>query len=202
MPHPAPAKRCVFKVGGSLLTQPDWPARLRRWLAWQPVGDYLGMVGGGELVEAMRQLDQLHTLDAAAMHWRCIQLLEATFEIARELVPEFPELRLSEEGPSLPHHGSLPERRGYWVRVASFYHRRGTARPVPASLLPAEGWDTTSDCLALLLAYQLQADRCVLFKSCPVAEVHSFEEAIDRAIVDRESARFARCIPKIELVQL
>lgn len=154
------------------------------------------------MVEAMRQLDKLHSLDAAAMHWRCIRLLEATFEIARELVPEFPELLLREEVASLPEPGSLLDRRGYWVRIASFYRPEGTARPVPLALLPAEGWETTSDCLALLLAYQLQADRCVLFKSCPVAEVHSFEEAIDRAIVDRESARFARCIPKIELVQL
>lgn len=42
----------VLKIGGSLLTQSDWPLRLLDWLHKQPAGLYLTIVGGGEVVEA------------------------------------------------------------------------------------------------------------------------------------------------------
>jgi len=42
----------VLKIGGSLLTQSDWHLRLRDWLQQQPLGLYLTIVGGGEVVEA------------------------------------------------------------------------------------------------------------------------------------------------------
>ena len=42
----------VLKIGGSLLTQSDWHLRLLDWLQQQPLGLYLTIVGGGEVVEA------------------------------------------------------------------------------------------------------------------------------------------------------
>ncbi|MCY2974718.1 MAG: hypothetical protein NTW52_08650 [Planctomycetota bacterium] len=76
----------VLKIGGSLLSQTDWPSRLNHWLQTQPAGLYFTIVGGGEAIEAMRELDRIHTLDQTAMHWRCIDMLEATFEVAVELL--------------------------------------------------------------------------------------------------------------------
>jgi aspartokinase-like uncharacterized kinase len=79
-------RRIVLKLGGSLLTQPDWYVRLRDWILQQPSGRYFMIVGGGEAVEAMRELDRIHALDQEAMHWRCVDLLDASFEIAAELL--------------------------------------------------------------------------------------------------------------------
>jgi len=42
----------VLKIGGSLLTQSDGHFRLCVWLQQQPLGLYLTIVGGGEVVEA------------------------------------------------------------------------------------------------------------------------------------------------------
>jgi hypothetical protein len=40
-------------------------------------------------IDAMRDLDRLHPLNQTAMHWRCIQLLDATYEVVRELLPDW-----------------------------------------------------------------------------------------------------------------
>ncbi len=70
------ASRTVFKLGGSLLHQPDWPSRLASWLRAQPPGDYFGIVGGGEVVEGLRDLDRVHSLSESRMHWRCVRALD------------------------------------------------------------------------------------------------------------------------------
>jgi 5-(aminomethyl)-3-furanmethanol phosphate kinase len=80
------AEPVVVKLGGSLLSQPDWPEWLEAWLDEQPPGPKLLIVGGGQAIDAMRQLDRAHRLDTPAMHWRCIRLLDATFEVAAELL--------------------------------------------------------------------------------------------------------------------
>jgi hypothetical protein len=92
----------VLKIGGSLLSQSDWPSRLNHWLQTQPAGLYFTIVGGGEAIEAMRDLDRIHTLDQTAMHWRCIDLLDATFDVAVELLERvIPNLKTARTSTSL-----------------------------------------------------------------------------------------------------
>ena len=46
------------------------------------------MVGGGDLVETMRTAHRIYPkLDEEKMHWRCIELLDHTWAIAKEIFP-------------------------------------------------------------------------------------------------------------------
>jgi len=112
------AEPVVVKLGGSLLSQPRWPEWLELWLGQQPPAAYLLIVGGGQAIDAMRHLDQTHTLDTAAMHWRCIRLLDATFEVAAELLRR-------------------PERRFDWQLIDSADQLIGVLSPPRASTGPA-----------------------------------------------------------------
>jgi hypothetical protein len=60
---PAPRPCRVVKLGGSLLDLPHLAPRLQSWLGGEPDKLTLLLVGGGEFVEAMRQLDQVHAFE-------------------------------------------------------------------------------------------------------------------------------------------
>jgi len=204
----------VLKIGGSLLTQSDWNLRLRDWLQKQPAGLYLTIVGGGEVVEAMRELDRIHTLDQSAMHCRCIDLLDATFEVAAELLERVsPNLRTVRSYASLCSivtsvENSTPDRAEIvLVSVQSFYVKSRCDPALGAldlikDLMPEIGWQTTSDTLAMFLAGVVQSNRCVLFKSCNVESLVTLDDAVSAGVVDAQvlkySARGIRC----ELVKL
>lgn len=191
---------CVFKLGGSCLTNADWPSRLRGWLRKQPPAIYIGIVGGGELIEALRDLDRIHRLNTRQLHWRCIRLLDATFEIAVELVSEFAALRSREQLAGLLQKKlEVSGQRVAWLRIASFYNDVDVLVNEP---MPSEDWSTTTDTLALLLARELHADRCVLLKSCPVDHLTTLQDAVDEGIVDPESIRFGDDGTRVEFVQL
>jgi 5-(aminomethyl)-3-furanmethanol phosphate kinase len=201
--------RCVFKLGGSLLDQKDWPTRLRLWLCHQRQGQYLGIVGGGYVVEAMRKLDEVHRLSQNPMHWRCVRLLDSTLEIAAELTPEINVLDSSEQLAihleSASHRDSFQtQHNASWVRVSAFYSPRSSLERNPSdnSFWPSENWDTTTDTLAMLLAHQIKADRVVLLKSCNVDQVSSLEEAAKKGIVDRECLRLIEHLAEVELLRL
>lgn len=194
--------RTVFKLGGSLLRDPDWPTRLNSWLARQPPGHYFGIVGGGSLVNALRDLDAIHHLSQQEMHWRCIRTLDATYEIAMELTPEFGQLGSIEDIQSAL--GTLNVKKShqvYWLRIAAFYNPESLV-DIPVDLQPAIGWSTTSDTLALFLAYKINAHRCVLLKSCFVDPCSTLEQASSEGIVDSEAIRFQTYVPAIEIRQL
>jgi 5-(aminomethyl)-3-furanmethanol phosphate kinase len=201
--------RCVFKLGGSLLDQFDWPSRLRDWLDQQPPGEFFGIVGGGDVIEAMRKLDRVHRLKQTAMHWRCIRLLDATLEIAAELMPDAkildsPVKLQSQAKVDHQRSGSRGQRETYWVRVSAFYHPGSQELSGSSTDLyrPSEGWDTTTDTLAMMLAHHIQADRIVLMKSCDVGHVDSIENAVNLGILDRECLRYREHTPTVELLRL
>lgn len=207
----------VLKLGGSLLLLPDWPRRLTTWLELHPAPLNLLLVGGGKIVDAVRELDAEHDLPTAFCHWLCIDLLSATARIAGELLPEFPLLttpaelqqvvgdrRLSESPRRELEDSSPPTTRrssSYIVDVSCFYRaparlavEGATAGDLTAveCLLP-ENWDTTSDSLAAWLASLVGAGELVLFKSTAPSSEHLTPQAwVDQAIVD---ASFADNLP-------
>lgn len=192
----------VFKLGGSVLQDVDWPHRLRAWLNRQRPGNYFGIVGGGLLIEALRDLDNRHSLSQPEMHWRAIRLLDATFEIASELTPNIDRIVSSDELNSIDNMAVANDRvRARWVRIAAFYNE-ASLEAIPLEYQPALGWTTTSDSLALFLAYRIRASRCVLLKSCSIDPMLSLEQAVVQEIIDPECLRFRSLVPTIELVQL
>jgi aspartokinase-like uncharacterized kinase len=172
--------RRVIKVGGSCLSDPDFAAKLSSMVKPPPAdqrpAQNFCVVGGGEAIEAMRRLDRLHGLDAAAMHWRCVRLLRASLEIAAELVPQWPVIA---EPAALERLIAASPRPGcWWIAVDSFYRPETSVQ----SGLP-EHWDTTTDAIAAYLARRTAADQLVLIKSCRVPTQEPRELA-RRGVVD------------------
>ena len=197
----------VIKLGGSLLTWPQLQNTLPQWLSSLPPARNLLIVGGGECVEAMRQLDALWQLDVEAMHWRCVRLLDATWEIAQELWPQWPPYPARDViQPShtatniglddLANQLALSDEsiHAYIVRVSSVYNY-GTS-PLPNS------WDTTTDSIAAHLAYQLAATELILLKSAsPEKEVTTLTAA-QNSFVDQAFPIAAPANCRIVSVQL
>ena len=146
----------VVKLGGSLLTAEDLPDRLERFL--RPMRDrtVLVIVGGGQLIDAVRRLDQIQSMPPSTLHWRCVDLLDVTFEFAAG--------RLAFLSPvENPETANLDGGGHHLVRVGSFYRPR-VAGPLP------EDWSTTTDAIAVQLAIEVLADRVTLLKSCEVQQ--------------------------------
>jgi 5-(aminomethyl)-3-furanmethanol phosphate kinase len=188
----------VVKLGGSLLSQPDWPGRLKYWLDCQPVDDYCLIVGGGGVIDAMRELDSVHRLSGESMHWRCIRLLDATYEIAAELLPDAIKCDCLEDLKQKLAVGSPSEKRLFLTRVAGFY--------TPADLSPCSkslpiGWETTTDTLAAFLGILIHAEQVVLLKSCRIAEGLTLFDAAEQGVVDSAICSLERDI-EIEIQQL
>lgn len=188
---------CVVKIGGSLLTRPDWPMAFRDWVKRQPLGDYLTIVGGGEAVEAMRTLDRIHGLQVEAMHWRCVRMLDATLEIAHELLPEA-RLAHNEETIRSATQGATTSSRIVLLRVAGFYQPGGVGDHVT---LPPIGWETTTDTIAAYIARSLRIRRVVLLKSCQIDRSMTLVEAAEAGIVDAALPRIAEGL-EVQLHQL
>lgn len=188
----------VLKLGGSLLTRREWPACLRSWLHSQPLALNLLIIGGGEIVEAVREIDEVHRINAAFAHWLCIDLLSSTLKIASHLLPEVPVITNAGELQSAvaaAHTHETPL--AYLVHVDAFY-----GRPTTTPMLP-EDWGTTSDSLAAWLALQVNADELVLFKSvAPPAGITSVVELADLGIVDRALVQLADRLKATRIVKL
>ncbi len=185
----------VLKLGGSLLLLPDWPERLTAWIQSHPAPLNLLLVGGGQVVDAVRELDRQHNFPAPFSHWLCIDLLSATARIASQLLPTFPLIITADElqrvvrdrfsGDSVAgedvaefsgDRGSPPSLRAsatYIVDVRCFYQPPALEEPDGAKNSESiatdcplpESWETTSDSLAAWLANVVQAAELVLFKS-------------------------------------
>ncbi len=188
----------VLKLGGSLLNRSDWPSSLKTWLQAEPNALNLLIVGGGELVEAVRELDRAHELNPEFTHWLCIDLLAATLKVANQLIPEFPLISSSDDLEAIIASGrtSGPPST-YMVAIAAFYSLHTSTQRLP------EDWNTTSDSLAAWLALQVDADELVLFKSVAApAGVTSVIELANLGLVDKALPAIADSIKSMRIVNL
>jgi aspartokinase-like uncharacterized kinase len=176
--------RRVVKVGGSLLKRPGLAKLISRWIKAQPNAENIFLFGGGETIDAMRRLDEIHSLDIVKVHWICVDLLDASFCIAEQLLrngherwnliktsDQFEQLRL--QTPDAAEHAG-----NYLLQCGSFY------RPDHCGSLPQD-WRTTTDSIAAFLADQTNADELVLLKSCAIAPDLSIEQLAQQGIVDK-----------------
>ncbi len=67
---------------------------------------------------------------------------------------------------------------------------------------PVAGWVTTTDSIAVYSAALLQADECVLLKSCEIDDSWSIEQMVALGIVDEECKAMARQYGNIRLMKL
>jgi aspartokinase-like uncharacterized kinase len=167
--------RRVVKLGGSLLLRPELLADIHGWLALQSQAENLVIVGGGELVDAVRRLDEIRPADPIDTHWQCVDLLQTTFEIAAAWF-DWNLIRSAAELDSALQSG-LSSQRPTLVAVKSFYDRSSSIQ-VPL------GWETTSDTIAAILAAVVRADELVLLKSCVVEPDFDLAQLAHAGIVD------------------
>lgn len=182
-------RNIVFKMGGSILFREDGCVdAIRRALQAGDKERIFAIVGGGEAIESMRALHAIYSsLNPVAMHWRCIRLLDATWEVACELFPDFVPVSSWEE---LMSASQSPQSGVFLVRPAAFYSDEHLAR-IPRAWWPVTNWETTSDALSWLLAKLISATEIRLAKRCACDSKWSVRDAAEIGIIDKELYRLA-----------
>lgn len=194
----------VLKLGGSLLSLPDIGWRTRSWLASQEPAENRIIAGGGEIVEAVRDLATVHPLPDDYWHWLCIDLLQSTFSLACRLFPDADAVETTDQFLRLFDLGRDAKQNCAIVNPAAFYTKTNH-RSLP--LMLPESWDTTSDSIAALLARMLNAEELVLLKSCGPLEAdyppasESSRDPLD-PVVDAYFDQAIEFIPRVRLVNL
>ena len=186
--------RRVVKVGGSLLQQANLPRDLVAWLSSQQPAETLLIVGGGELIEAIRRIDRAALNDPATVHWRCVDLLQTTYQFVKDWYPNWESIETVAEFQRALDCG-FSNSRPTLVAVGSFY------RPESDGGLPTD-WRTTTDAIAALLAIKCCSDELVLLKSCQVDDSLSINELAAAGIVDEALPLIAAQVDKIRIERL
>ena len=186
--------RRVIKVGGSLLLRPDLPQVLNAWLANQTPAQTLVIVGGGQLIDAIRKLDAIRRTDAVSVHWRCVESLRTTFEFFADWFPRWPTVRNAEQFRAALDCGFSCDYPTL-IAVSAFYS------PQHDFDLPTD-WRTTTDAIATVLAVECSADELVLLKSCEVDPSLSLGQLAAAGIVDEAMAPMAQRIDSIRVEPL
>lgn len=189
-------ERIVIKIGGATLFQKNcFEAEVRSLLSQNQNAQVWLLVGGGDLVEAMRTAHQIYPqLKDEEIHWQCIELLDHTWSIAKQIVPVAYSIASREDLERLTQIGDLPG--VIWVRVQSFYNREN-GHQIPKEWLPKTDWNTTTDALAWLLGKIIDADRVILLKQCECNSAWSLAEAALRGVIDSEVARLVQANPGV-----
>ena len=187
-------ERIVIKIGGATLFQQNgFEAGVRSLLNQNKNVQVWLLVGGGDLVEAMRTAHQIYPrLDEEEVHWQCIELLDHTWTIAKQIVPAEYSIASYEDLERLTQIRDVPG--VAWVRVQSFYNRENCDQ-LPNEWLPNTNWNTTTDALAWLLGKIIDADRVILMKQCECDLAWTLSEAARRGVIDSELARLVQANP-------
>ncbi|MEO1616106.1 MAG: hypothetical protein AAFV88_09670 [Planctomycetota bacterium] len=195
----------VLKVGGSLLTCEDLPQRLDRWLASEPNAETIAIVGGGELIDAMRTLDSIQPIASADLHWQCVDLLQITFQWLGTRLSGWQILSQQMEFHALQDRWRQEQtiEGRTLMAVASFYSRRLVAED-NSGLMPKlpMTWATTTDAIAGSLAIAAQADELVLVKSCHVDPGQSLAELASQGVIDEAMPGLADQLPPVRFINL
>ena len=138
----------VLKVGGSLLSRPDWPALFASLMAACGSRSCCLVVGGGAVVDGLRVLDRAVPQSPQFMHDLAIDAMRLT-------------ARLVAAAMSLPLAATPPDDdRAVVLDVPSWLGIGSRATTLPV------GWQVTSDAIAATVAVE-HGGSLVLAKSVP-----------------------------------
>lgn len=144
---PFDADRWVVRFGGSLLTWPGWPEALLD-LVDRLSGTATIVVGGGPIVDGLREVDAAHPLPAELTHSLAIEAMGITARLVAAAAG-LPVVDVPQAGPG----------------AAVLDAPRWLANSARGSRLPA-GWGVTSDSIAATVALEAAAT-LVLAKRVP-----------------------------------
>ncbi len=195
----------VIKLGGSLFSLGDLSLRFEEWLDHEPPARNLVVAGGGQVVEAVRELDAIHQLPSTFAHWLCVDLMDVTAKLASQL------LRLN--APICSRQGlndflaNPSPRRSIACIAPAAYYSPTIALQMDCSL--PESWECTSDSISAWLANCLNADQLVLLKSIDEDQCRtdptspaSMNSLVQRAVVDPYFPDASRRLKEIRVVSL
>lgn len=154
---PGVCHRTVIKLGGSLLDWPDLVPRLRSWLASRRDSQDLLIVGGGKLVDALRESERLHGLPPELAHWQAVRLMSVQTALVRAWLDDM--VQMTSVMPFL----KLANAPGHWL-VDPWTFMQDEEPRLSVEPLPAR-WDVTSDSISARLATLVEASELVLLKS-------------------------------------
>lgn len=149
LPPPVPL---LIKVGGSLLKRPGWPTLVGNLVAAESTGQrpVRLVVGGGPVVDGLRQLDQAEPQPAAQMHRLAIAAMSLTAEIVAERLGLSLATAVTADTPNVLDIGHAP---ACLDAIAS---------------LPC-CWTVTSDSIAAAVAAALGAELLLVKSAVPPA---------------------------------
>lgn len=180
----------IVKVGGSLLDWPELREAIKKWRSGQPAARNVWIVGGGKLVDVVRDWDDAIGLNAETAHWCAIDLIAVTAQLLHCWFPEWPLIRTDSQLDDMPELPDIIFDASQWLRGRS---------DIP------QDWTLTSDSIAAIVANRIQADELVLLKSCRLgfdATDVGIHQLAQSGIVDRAFQDFSHEIPKVRLVNL
>ena len=145
-----PSRPLVIKLGGSLLNRSSWPILLGDLIAAESTGQrpvHL-IVGGGPLVDGLRQLDQVEPQPAEQMHRLAIAAMSLTADIVAQRLGLSCVTDVTAATPSVLDIG------------------HSSACLAAISGLPC-GWTVTSDSIAAAVAASIGAELLVVKSVAP-----------------------------------
>lgn len=148
----------LVKLGGSLLLWRELPQILSHFIAGFNVPMAI-LVGGGKMVDCLREWHQTHQSTEESSHWRAIGAMDLTGDMLRDLNPCFQGW--TDISPPWSSHS--PNQSVWVVRPSRWLESvaiSGSDNAMPRS------WCTTSDSIALKLASDWKCSRLFLLKSC------------------------------------
>jgi hypothetical protein len=149
VPPPVPL---LIKVGGSLLKRAGWPTLIGKLVAAESTGQrpVRLVVGGGPVVDGLRQLDQAEAQPAAQMHRLAIAAMSLTAEVVAERL-------------GLPLATAVTADTPNVLDIGRSSDCRAALTPLPCS------WTVTSDSIAAAVAAALGAELLLVKSVVPPA---------------------------------
>jgi 5-(aminomethyl)-3-furanmethanol phosphate kinase len=167
--------RVVWKLGGSVLSRPEFRQRLTDWLRYWPDSESVWLVGGGVAADAVREWDRVHQLGDETSHNLALSAMDFNAELVCRLLPGAVLVR---SGPELEE--ALARRCPAVLCAGDFV---AWAEQESHERLP-RSWQLTSDSLAAWSVRQIRAERLVLVKSIAVCAGTSLDELAREGVVD------------------
>ena len=143
----------VIKLGGSLLLMPGLKEKFQKWLQQNLHPLSLIVVGGGEIVDAVRNIHAVNALPEDFAHWVCVDLMRHTARLAQRILGD---VDLYETLDDLQRALTGAANDGVEPIVAIVQPGICFARQFSNMGLP-ETWEVTSDALATAISRRYAA---------------------------------------------
>jgi dihydroneopterin aldolase len=182
---------CVIKIGGSLLSLPDLRSRIEQMIRECAPCRPLLVIGGGAMVDVVREWDHLHALGDEASHQLALSAMSVTAHFIHRLL----------DGSVVVEDQSSVAAAWEDGRIAIVNAETWLAgvEGQGAWRLP-RSWSVTSDSIAACIAGEIGAERLVLAKS--TAKPSDVADAVRAGHVDAAFADFASRLPRVDWVNL